>query len=146
MSKLRDRSWRRGDLVELRFWMEASRRGVIVSKPHEKARYDFIVDCGKRLWRVQVKSTTYLHGRNAYRLAINAKKKRPYSSAEVDWIAAYIIPTQEWYIFPLRAARRAKLIYLHERSPFARYRDAWHLLLNQPKGARIDIEATADER
>src|SRR3974390_742993 len=104
MTKLRDQIHRGGDLVELRFWMEASRRGVIVSTPHEKARYDFIVDCGTRLWRVQVKSTTVLHGTAAYRLGLYAKKSnRLYQSSEVDLIAAYVIPTQDWYIFPLSA-------------------------------------------
>ena len=146
MSRLRDRNGRRGDLVELRFWMEASRRGVIVSKPHERARYDFIVDCGERLWRVQVKSTSDLYGRNAYRLTACSKqrsKARAYRRREVDWIAAYVIPTQEWYIFPLREVKGEKSVYLHARSRFAKYRDAWHLLLNKPKGAKIKIEAAA---
>ena len=137
MSQVRDESHRRGDIVEMRFCVEASRRGLIVSRPHEKARYDFLVDCHRKIWRVQVKSTTVLHGRNAYRLAINVKGKPAYRPSEVDFIAAYVIPTEQWYIIPLRAIHKAKLIYLHPRSVFAKFKGAWHLLLHRPQGCVI---------
>ncbi len=146
-SKLRDESWKRGDVVEARFSMEAMRRGLVVPRPLQKGRYDLVTDCGKRIWRVQVKSTTVLHGRRAYRLAVCAKQtaRRQYKRGEIDFIAGYVIPKQEWYIIPFSAIEGAKLVYLHARSPLYKYREAWNLLLGLPKRARIDVmQAAAD--
>ena len=48
-----------GALTALRFAYECGRRGAIVSEPiGDNSRYDFIVDSGKQLFRVQVKSST----------------------------------------------------------------------------------------
>ena len=130
---------KRGGIVELRFWMEASRRGVIVSKPHEVARYDFIVDCGARLWRVQVKSTT-VKVCHQYRLALFVSTtKKQYTPEEVDFIAAYVIPEESWYIFPLAEVLGKKFARLGPYTPLAKYRDAWHLLLDQPQSAVIPV-------
>lgn len=129
----------RGQIAELRFWTEAMRRGVVVSRPHEGARYDFIVDCGSRLWRVQVKSTsTKVQG--GYHLTAFGHS-RQYSAREVDFIAAYVTETKDWYIIPLRALKGARSIYLGPRSRLAHYRGAWHLLLNKRRGARIELQA-----
>src|SRR5882762_7849965 len=50
-------------LAELAFAHKASAMDFKVSKPYgDSERYDFVVDSGKRLWRVQVKCTTRLNG------------------------------------------------------------------------------------
>src|SRR5438477_12810869 len=55
-------SKRQGELSELAFVYKAASLGFIVAKPYgDNERYDFVVDSGQRLWRVQVKSTSYLH-------------------------------------------------------------------------------------
>lgn len=54
---------RRGELSELAFVYKAASLGFHVAKPYgDSERYDFILDAGHRLWRVQVKSTTTLIG------------------------------------------------------------------------------------
>ena len=60
-----------GELAEMMFMVKATTKGLIVAKPYgESHRYDFLVDSGKRTWRVQVKSSTCTHYRaytvNAY--------------------------------------------------------------------------------
>ena len=132
----------RGQIAELRFWVEALRRGVVVSRPHHGARYDFIVDCGSRLWRVQVKSTVQ-KWRRGYQIT-TIPSGGPYTRREVDFIAAYITPEKEWYIIPLRALNGVATVCLGPRSRLAKYREAWHLLLDRSKNARIHIEAVAD--
>ena len=61
-------SKRQGELSELAFVYKAASLGFIVAKPYgDNERYDFVVDSGQRLWRVQVKSTSYLHS-GSYRV------------------------------------------------------------------------------
>ena len=51
---------RRGELAELAFMRKAISLGFGVAKPWgDSDRYDFILDSGRRLWRVQVRSTEY---------------------------------------------------------------------------------------
>ena len=134
----------RGQIAELRFWTEAVRRGVIVSKPHEGSRHDFIVDCGTRLWRVQVKSTNQ-PWRRGYQVSTKGSSGGPYSAREMDFLAAYVTPLKHWYIIPHRAIKGALTICLGPNSRFARYRDAWHLLLNKRRGARIELQASSGQ-
>jgi hypothetical protein len=50
---------RRGELAEMAFHLKATRMGFRVFKPYgDSERYDFILDSGKKLWTVQVQSTT----------------------------------------------------------------------------------------
>src|SRR6266852_5708375 len=59
---------RQGELSELAFVYKAASLGFIVAKPYgDNERYDFVLDSGERLWRVQVKSTSYLHS-GSYRV------------------------------------------------------------------------------
>jgi len=61
----RDHSKDKGDLTELEFTVEATGRGMVVSKPWgDNERYDVVVDAGWHLlWRVQVKLTGARHHR-----------------------------------------------------------------------------------
>lgn len=94
--------------------------------------------CSRRpapLWRVQVKcSTQLLEG--LYRL--NAHRRTgctalPYLPGEIDFLAAYIIPEDTWYIIPLEAfIGRTSLLFRRssDRKPglYDQYKEAWHLL------------------
>ncbi len=99
---------RRGELSELAFTYKAARMGFGVAKPYgDSERYDFILDSGSKLWRVQIKSTTtLLNGRyhvNSHRRACGIVL--PYSPAEVDILVAYIIPEDTWYLLPIEDIR-----------------------------------------
>ena len=86
------------------------------------------------LWRVQVKcSTQLLNG--LYRVYAHHRSGRravPYLPGEIDFIAAYIIPEDTWYIIPLHAVRGTSLLFRRkkDRRPglYDQYRQAWHLL------------------
>ena len=88
-----------------------------------------------RLIRVQVKSSTQLQNGlyhiNAHR-RINGRAV-PYKLSEIDFIAAYIIPEDSWFILPLaHILGQSSLLFRPKRSRlpgiYDAYREAWHLL------------------
>ena len=103
-------------------------------------RYDFFVESGRNLWRVQVKTSSYML-RGSYRLCINHRPKgmaRAYTESEIDFLAVYIIPEGTWYILPVRELVEHDTLRFrptgHPRTdPYAYYRKAWHLL-RKPDG------------
>ena len=89
---------------------------------------------------MQVKSSTQLQNGlyhlNAHR-RVNGRAV-PYKLSEVDFIAAYIIPEDSWFILPLpHILGQMSLLFRPKRSPlpglYDPYREAWHLL-RQPDG------------
>ena len=140
---------RRGELAELAFTFKATGLGFAVSKPYgDSERYDFIVDSHEpdampKLYRVQVKcSTVLLDGQyhvNAHR-RVNGRAV-PYKLTEIDFIAAYVIPEDSWFIIPLHNILGVcSLLFRskHDRKPgiYDGYREAWRLL-REPDGIEI---------
>jgi len=78
----------------MQFMIEAARRGFGVAKPFgDYERYDVILDCGVRMWRVQVKLTRASHHRG---FAVRAcwrttRKHMPYTPAQIDFVAVVIL-------------------------------------------------------
>jgi hypothetical protein len=131
-------SKQRGELAEMMFMVKASTKRLVVAKPYgESQRYDFIVDSGKRTWRVQVKSSSSTHCR-AYTVNTywkTTRKHLPYSPSKVDFIAVMILGTDIWYLIPVRAVvgRLMVRVYPFGGDPrgsrrYEKYREAWHLL------------------
>jgi len=126
---------RRGELAELAFMRKAIGLGFGVAKPWgDSDRYDFILDSGQRLWRVQVRSTEYQSHRGyAVHTYVYVKKQMVSLTArEVDAIIAYIVPLDLWYVVPIQFADCKNLwFYPHgskKGSRFERFHEAWHLL------------------
>ena len=122
----------RGELAELRFMTRAAELGLRVIKPWgDSARYDFVVETGGRFLRVQVKSTTSKVD-ESYDCHLSTGRQKPYTKNEIDFIAAYIVPKDVWYIIPIEVAgKRTSGIILSphlKTSKHARYKEAWHLL------------------
>jgi hypothetical protein len=130
-----------GDLGEAAFAHKAISLGFVVSKPYgQNHPYDFIVEGGGDLWRVQVKACKRMvHG--LYPAGICHQKnsvKVAYAESDVDFVAIYIIPEEIWYVLPVRevVGRMALRFRPHghsRRDRHAHYREAWHLL-RQPDG------------
>lgn len=93
-----------------------------------------------RLIRVQVKSSTQLQY-GLYRVNTHRRingRAVPYNLDEIDFFAAYVIPEDSWFIFPLCHILGATAVTLspkRRRKPHVNdpYREAWHLL-HQPDG------------
>jgi len=130
---------RRGHIAELAFMHKAAELGFGVTKPYgEVEPYDFILDSGCHLWRVQVKSTeTPVKRRRSYYVqpshCSSAYGKKIYTSHEIDFLVAYVVPLDAWYIIPVRALTSAIKIHLYPNTPHSRgrfecFRDAWCLM------------------
>jgi hypothetical protein len=126
-----------GDIAEIKFHLAAHERGMHLSKPLKALHYDFVLDTGKRLLRIQVKSTGYQDIHGAYRLNVRRTVKRgaakkAYEPGSLDIIVAYVHGEDAWYIIPFSAIRVAHLaLYPHRPGSIGsleRYRDAWNLL------------------
>ena len=138
---------RRGEISELAFALAAARHGFGISRPYgDSERYDIILDPPRstsadertrpRLVRVQVKSTAHmLHGMHqvAIKRTIKGGGYAAYKLSEIDFIAAYIIPEDSWFIFPLAHILGVTVLLLKPkrcrwRHAYDRYREAWPLL------------------
>jgi len=123
----------RGEWAESVFMSRASERGLPVSKPWgEMCSYDFIIGKTGRFVSVQVKSTTS-RLQTGYVCTVRGGHKA-YRPGSFDFLAAYAVLDDAWYIIPAPLIRGKRSITLFPQSPNAKYaqyeeyREAWHLL------------------
>jgi len=134
---------RQGNLAETAFLHRATELGFSVSQPFGNCEaYDFIVDNGRKRWRVQVKSTRAQCSPNRYLVNVGHRPKaeegRPptsvaYLDSEIDFLAVYILAERTWYIVPIAGlAGRVRLRFfageLAKGGPNGAFHEAWHLL------------------
>jgi len=128
---------RRGETIELAFMLKAASLGFGVAKPWgESDRYDVILDSGHRLWRVQVRSTES-EVRRRFRVGATVTGGAVLSPADIDVLAAYIIPLDIWYLVPVGHLGSRVDIRLYpygsaEFGHFEIFREAWHLFDSPP--------------
>ncbi len=135
---------RMGELAELAFMYRAASEGIGVARPYgDSHAYDFLIQHGRRLARVQVKSCYTQRNRRQSGFTILARHRMSrggiaYSLEDIDFIAAYVAPCQTWYVIPIEALKSIS-IRLHpglrpggktKRAGafYETYREAWHLL------------------
>lgn len=128
----RTRKWM-GEVAESAFLYKAAHYGLIVAKPWgDSSRYDFIVDSGKELLRVQVKSTGCLCEERYAIAAHGCNPRLGYSAEEIDFLVAWIVPEDTWYVIPVKAFAPRTHLWLYPRGGHAgqyeQYREAWELL------------------
>jgi hypothetical protein len=124
----------KGEIGELAFLHKAASLGFGVTMTYgDNERYDFILDSGERLWRVQVKST-YCMCRRGYRTVGYRGDKKPYTAEEIDFLAAYIAPLNIWYVIPVRHLATALPLNFYPLGSkrgtgyFEFCREAWYLM------------------
>jgi hypothetical protein len=122
----------RGEWTELLFMTRATEHGLRVIKPWgDSSRYDFVVETGGRFLRVQVKSTSCRRSKH-YVCAADGRGTKPYTIADTDFFAIYVIPVDSWYIIPIEVVSASgsgiTLSPHNSLSKLACYKDAWHLL------------------
>jgi PD-(D/E)XK nuclease superfamily protein len=126
---------RRGEVAEAAFLHKASSLGFTVGKTWgESDRYDFMVDTGARVLRVQVKSAYSACEYGGYTFHAHGNTHTDvYTSADIDFLVAYIVPEDVWYILPIEifaGISGAKIFPSSRRrmSRFEKYREAWSLM------------------
>ena len=121
----------RGELAEAAFMVKASELGFGVAKPWgDSDRYDFILDVEGELWRVQVKSAHRAGQDGCYSFRLHTHSLQAYTAAEIDVLVAYVVPEDEWYVFPVRELGRLRSLKLfpgsrRKQSKFEKWREAW---------------------
>jgi len=129
-----------GELAEMEFMLEASRKGLTVCKPFTHfCKYDFIVDNGKRLLRVQVKSTAierFREDRKSSQFSImvshGSSKKEHYTKDQIDVFAIFIGPLKVWYFIPVHAVNACKISLNPQgkQSKYAVFKENWDMITN----------------
>ena len=95
---------------------------------------------------MQVKSTMFREG-SGYSCSLK-DSRGPYKKGSFDFVAAYVIPEDVWYILPEKVVRGMWSIGLYpklEKSKYNCYKEAWHLLSGGTPGFVERIEACAEE-
>jgi hypothetical protein len=124
------------ELAEAAFLLKAQSVGFHVAKPWgDSERYDFILDSGGRLWRVQLKCTERLHARG-YEVqpiyGVYGKGKAGYTAEEIDVLVVHIGPRNVWYVLPVEAIVTCKNLRFYpdiacKCARWESYREAWHV-------------------
>jgi hypothetical protein len=134
--------------VELVFAVRAMELGLLLARPWgESSGYDFMVDLGARIVRVQVTSTIFKESAEGYSCTLK-DSKGPYKKNTFDFVAAYVIPEDVWFILPEKKIRGMWSVGLYPKLETAKYREyqeAWHLLGGERPGCVDRIEACAEE-
>lgn len=124
---------RLGEAVEAAFLAKAAMLDFALSKPWGDSRaYDFVVDSGPGhgLWRAQVKCATSFRGTRCNAKAAGSGPL--YTAKDIDFLVAYVIGKNLWYVVPVEAfAPRATINFNygeHSQGMFEIYREAWCLL------------------
>jgi PD-(D/E)XK endonuclease len=115
-----------GQISELRFQLAATVRGFTVSKPHgDNSPYDFILDNGSRLYRIQVKSTAFDRGGSYIFHLYSGAGRRIYTAAQVHFFALYIVPEDTFFIIPFTLLRGRKDFSLSMNGKFKAFKENW---------------------
>jgi hypothetical protein len=140
----------RGEWVESVFMARAGELGFAVSRPWGDSRsYDFVVGRPGHFVGVQVKSTTIESG-GGYACVIR-KQGKAYPRGSFDFVAAYVVPEDVWYIIPASKVWDKECVTVCSESPQAQYeeyREAWHLLHEaerSKKEAGAEVAGTVEE-
>lgn len=99
----------RGMLVQQKCFLKCIEEGYIISKPlFDNARYDFILDTGNKLLKIQVKSSTpkddgvaFIFNGYSQHSTGDGNKRMKYTNKEIDYFMTeyddvfYLYPAQE---------------------------------------------------
>jgi hypothetical protein len=94
-----------------------------------------VVEGKERFVRVQVKSTMFVD-RGGCSCTVRGCPG-PYRGDAFDFVAAYLIPEDVWYIIPAEKMRGQGGIALYpklKKAKYEPYREAWHVLRGERPG------------
>jgi len=122
----------RGEWAESVFMARAAEHGLAVSKPWgDSESYDCVVGSPGRFVAVQVKCTiSKLRSGKGYVCSVCSSHKT-YRAGSFDFLAAYVVAEDAWYIIPAKEIRGMKSISLFTQgneAKYEEYREAWRLL------------------
>ncbi|MGD1023151.1 MAG: group I intron-associated PD-(D/E)XK endonuclease [Candidatus Sulfotelmatobacter sp.] len=143
----------RGEWAEMVFMTHATEFGLEVSRPWGDSRsYDFVVGRPGHFVAVQVKSTIQEISEElekGYSCSVR-RGRTTYRRGSFDFLAAYVIYENAWYIIPEELILGMQWISLAtncEKSRYEGYREAWQLLdpNRDSREDNIEIQACVEE-
>jgi PD-(D/E)XK nuclease superfamily protein len=128
---------KRGEWAESVFLVRAGEEGLTASKPWgDSWSYDCVVGRPGKFVAVQVKCTiAKLESGKGYICSVCSSHKA-YPAGSFDFVAAYVILEDAWYIIPEKEIRGLKSISLctvGAEAKYEQYREAWSLLRKASK-------------
>jgi len=121
-----------GELVEIKFLLRARERGYNISKPFgDNLRYDFILDNGLQLLKIQVKGTRQKPNRlGCIQIGVGYGKssKHGYTEKDVDLFAVYLQCIDAFYLIPSKIINRRVTIRIYPKRKICtwqEYRENW---------------------
>ena len=130
---------RTGEFSEAAFLHRAEGLGFKLAKPWgDSERYDFVLDSGSRLWKVQIKGTETLRARGYEVRAsyTDGKGRANYQPGDIDVLAAHVIPLDLWYILPVGVWGDHPMLRFYPHGAkcckYEQYREAWDLFRQPP--------------
>ena len=124
----------------MEFYLKAYKKDFRISVPFgESAKYDLILDSGKKLHRVQVKSVGVKDTKrrnNRYHISVSYGRptKHQYTKDQVDFVICYVIPEDVWYIIPVEILQSVRISLFPDRDidggNYERFKEAWSSFAN----------------
>ncbi len=129
----------RGEWAESVFMARAGEQGLAVSRPWGDSKsYDCVVGTPGKFVAVQVKSTvTKLRTGKGYICSVCSSHKA-YEVGAFDFVAAYVVREDAWYIIPAGEIRGMLSVSLGNGGRFEVYREAWESL-REASGMRAAV-------
>ena len=94
-----------GRAAQARFLLDAHEKGMDVCIPFDSLPgFDYVVDTGKKLLRVQVKGVRVSRRRDYY--TVNFRRRRTDSIPKFDICAVWMADVQRWTFLPPSLARK----------------------------------------
>jgi PD-(D/E)XK endonuclease len=140
----------RGEWAESVFVARASEQGLPVSKPWGDSRsFDCVVGRPGKFVAVQVKCTVAKVESGRGYICSTCSSHKVYRAGAFDFLAAYVIPEDAWYIIPAKEIRGQRSISLFTaesgEAKYEKYREAWELLreATDSKESKVEVDASA---
>ena len=137
---------KRGEWVELRFMAEAAERNLPACKPFgDSENFDVVVGRPGKFVGVQVKCTVFRSKNGEGYLCSVCSSHNIYKPGAFDFLAAYVVPEDVWFILPAKEIMGMRSVSLcTPTSRYEKYREAWELL-REAVGMREEAEAASGE-
>ena len=121
-----------GNISELAFHLEATSKGLVVSKPVSQATvYDCLVDNNKSILKIQIKSTFSEGPSFSVNIGRGSTSKETYTSKEIDYFVIYLAKIKVWYIIPVQElADQIKITFFpySHQSKWNKFKGCWDFL------------------
>ncbi len=136
---------KRGEWVELKFMAEAAAWGLPAAKPFgDSENFDVVVGRPGKFVGVQVKCTIFRSKNGEGYICTTCSSHKLYRAGAFDFLAAYVVPEDVWYILPVGEIVGKRSVSLcTPTGRYEKYREGWELLREAVGVASSEVEESA---